>query len=101
METKELYCTIKGDFTRLPELIKWKGYIERLKLKDPCQGCIYRSKKRGAIAVEKLNDEFDTDSTPSGELNIVIIPHEDNPSVPNDVVVGDPIVSSCSYDFNQ
>lgn len=92
----EIYCTVKCGFTEINGLTNQD--IVRFKL-NPCSGCAVRSLAQMKESVEKLADEYISDYEPTNNVNITIIRHEDNPSVPKSVKVGDQIVASCSPDF--
>lgn len=92
----EIYCTVKCGLTKIDGLTDQD--IVRLKTK-PCRGCVVRSQAQMKGSVERLADEYGLKYESTEEINVTVVRHEDNPSVPKTVKVGDQIVVSCSPNF--
>lgn len=97
MGTERIFCTVIGDFTQIA--ISGKGEIERITLPVPCVGCKKRSSQDSENLISALSDGYLLNIKPTGSINVIVVPLEDNPAVPDVVKIGEPIVLSCSYGF--
>lgn len=107
----EVFCTVSQNMVEIPENLldtaEVKMLMTELRLitlsigQTPCAAC---TKYQGQINRQKIEDQLsatikgpvDARVNVTGEYEALLVPHEDNPIVPNKVKVREYIVTACS-----